>query len=212
LFRLSQRLGRYSRPLLTAPPFPAAAAGRQNNRCGGTAPRLTSPAGCATADATASPRRFHPDQAAPYIPGIAGYSVPAQNGGAVSCRYRGRCGGGSQRHSQRISNPQGAAHAIFMETIKPVSAAEMAAVVAADFTVASLRRYTFQGKYRMGVIKTTNDFAVVNIHGFIQGDAEIHRRIMEVLQPIHVISNGDGVLLFMANMVIPAGPGFFTLW
>src|SRR5690606_27430432 len=148
----------------------------------------------------------------PYIPGIAGYSVPAQNGGAVSCRYRGRCGGWSQRHSQRISNPQGAAHAIFMETIKPVSAAEMAAVVAADFTVALLRRNTFQGKYRMGVIKTADHFAVVNIHGFIQGDAEIHRSIMKVMQLILVISNGDGGLLLMANMVPPSGLCFFTLW
>ena len=65
----------------------------------------------------------------------------------------------------------------------------------------------------MRVLENTDNFGRINVFGFVQGYAEMFRAVVKILQPVHVVGNGNGVALLgvLVDVVIPGGPGGFAL-
>ena len=98
-------------------------------------------------------------------------------------------------HAQRLRHADGRVQAVFVESVKPVRAAEVRAVSSTDFLPARLGANGRQCHQGMEVGHLAQNSAGSDASGGVQGDAVWLRR-GQLLQPVHVVGQCDGAIIF----------------
>jgi len=112
-------------------------------------------------------------------------------------------------HAERIGDAKSGIYAVFVETVEPPGAAEMSAMLAADFRPARLGADGIEGVERVMVDEFAKDGFAANERGGVESDAVTFAG-WERLQAIHVVGHGDGTVAVagvQVEQVIPGGTG-----
>lgn len=107
-----------------------------------------------------------------------------------------------------LTHSQSAVYPVLMETIAPISTAEIGAIGTVYLPAPLLSFRPLGCINRMVIEKISNDLGLINNVRPIEGYAEINRG-GDALQHIHVIGQSCPPQLLTGNMVVPACPGNF---